>query len=113
MFVSRHPRYSKSDVREAVAEATSYTDVLRRLGMRPAGGNHKTLKKYIDDVWRIPTDHFDPAAARGAGGRRRAAPLESVLVEGSSYSRGLLKKRLYESGIKDRRCELCGQGRCR
>jgi len=93
-----------------VAEATSYTDVLRRLGMRPAGGNHKTLKKYIDEVWRIPTDHFDPAAARGAGGRRRAAPLESVLVEGSSYSRGLLKKRLYESGIKDRRCELCGQG---
>jgi hypothetical protein len=104
------PRYTETEAREAVAAASSYTEVLRRLGMRPAGGNHRTLRRYVDEVWRIPTDHFDPHAARGARGRRRAAPLETVLVEGSTYSRGTLKKRLYESGLKDRCCELCGQG---
>jgi hypothetical protein len=111
VFVPRGPRYTEIDVREAVAAASSYTEVLRLLGMRPAGGNHKTLRKYVDEIWRIPTDHFDPdAARRAARGRRKAVPLEDVLVEGSMYSRGLLKKRLYDTGLKERRCELCGQG---
>jgi HNH endonuclease len=32
-----------------------------------------------------------------------------VLVVDSLYHRGKLKERLYEAGLKDRRCELCGQ----
>ena len=80
--------------------------------MRPAGGNHRTLKKYIR-LWDIPIDHFDPAAVRRAHlkalGERSARPLDEILVAGSTYSRGSLKKRLYEAGLKARRCELCGQ----
>jgi hypothetical protein len=74
--------------------------------MRPAGGNHATLKKYVA-IWDISTDHFDPAAARRP--RRAARPLDEVLVAGSGYSRRSLKKRLYAAGLKERRCELCGQ----
>jgi hypothetical protein len=77
--------------------------------MRPAGGNHRTLRRYVEEVWRIPTDHFDAGAARRAGSRK-AIPLERVLVQGSMYSRGTLKSRLYDCGLKARRCELCGQG---
>ena len=33
-----------------------------------------------------------------------------MLVSGSAYSRTKLKQRLYESGLKARACELCGQG---
>jgi hypothetical protein len=109
VFVSGGPRYTEIDVRRAVAAASSCTEVLRQLGMRPAGGNHKTLRKYVDEVWRIPTDHFDPDAARRAARGRKAVPLEDVLVEGSTYSRGLLKQRLYDTGLRERRCELCGQ----
>jgi hypothetical protein len=65
--------------------------------MRPAGGNHATLKKYVE-AWRIPTDHFDPAAARRPRGRAR--PLEEILVAGSPCSRRSLKKRLYAEGLK-------------
>jgi hypothetical protein len=112
VFVSRGPRFTENDVREAVAAASSYTDALRRLGMRPAGGNHRTLRKYVEEIWCIPTDHFDPrAACRAALERsRKAVPLEDVLVVGSTYSRGMLKKRLYASGLKERLCERCGQG---
>jgi hypothetical protein len=74
--------------------------------MRPSGGNHKTLKKYVR-AWGISTAHFDPAAARRPRGRAR--PLEEVLVAGSEYSRQSLKRRLFSEGIKDQRCELCGQ----
>jgi hypothetical protein len=37
-------------------------------------------------------------------------PLEEVLVPDSTYSRGILKRRLYDEGLKLRVCELCGQG---
>jgi hypothetical protein len=77
--------------------------------MRPAGGNHALLRKYVDQVWKIPTDHFDA----GASVRRRpsaiAKPLAEILVRGSSYSRGKLKERLFREGYKLRECELCGQ----
>jgi hypothetical protein len=33
-----------------------------------------------------------------------------VLIEGSTYSRGRLKERLYDEGLKTPTCELCGQG---
>ena len=42
--------------------------------------------------------------------RREPIPREAVLVKGSSYKRASLKRRLYESGLRSRRCELCGQG---
>lgn len=42
--------------------------------------------------------------------QREATPLAEVLVEHSTYSRASLKRRLFESGLKERRCELCGQG---
>ncbi len=41
---------------------------------------------------------------------QRPIPLELVLVSGSNYSRTKLKQRLYQSGLKSRNCELCGQG---
>jgi hypothetical protein len=84
----------------------TFADALRRLGMRPAGGNHKTLKKYVR-ARGISTAHFDPGAARRPRGRARL--LEEVLVTGSEYSRRSLKQRLFSEGLKERRCELCGQ----
>jgi hypothetical protein len=88
----------------------SYAEALRRLGMRAAGGNHMTLRKYVQ-IWGIPTDHFDPLfAQRRQLGRQPPTPLEDILVENSHYSRGSLKRRLYATGRKQRRCELCGLG---
>jgi predicted nucleic acid-binding Zn ribbon protein len=79
--------------------------------MRPAGGNWKTLRRHATEVWQIPVEHFDPHARQRAALRRRpATPLEEVLVAGSSYSRGTLKRRLFREGLKRRTCELCGQG---
>ena len=81
--------------------------------MAVGGNNGRTLKRYAEKVWLIPVDHFDPLAAQRKAlerGRKPQRPLAEVLVEGSTYSRGTLKKRLYECGLKTRRCELCGQG---
>jgi hypothetical protein len=104
------PRYTEEQARAAIAASRSYTEVLRRLGMRAAGGNYRTIRRYAEEVWRIPVDHFDPDAVRRAGLGRPTTPLEHVLVDGSTYQRSRLKERLFAEGLKLRRCELCGQG---
>lgn len=113
MFVPKQPRFTEQQLRDAIAASDSYTAALRYLGMRPAGGNHKTLRRYAEEIWLIPTDHFDAGAARRralARAARAPMPLAKILVRDSTYSRGLLKQRLYAEGLKHRRCELCGQG---
>jgi hypothetical protein len=92
----------------AIAASRSWSEALRRLGMCQTGGAHATLRKYAG-VWGIATDHFDPYAnVRGKGVARRR-PLEEILVEHSTFSRNHLKNRLYEEGLKQPVCELCGQ----
>jgi hypothetical protein len=107
MFV---PRYSGNEARAVVAGSLSYSEALRRLGLRPAGGKHSLFRLHVDEIWKIPTDHFDPHRARVEALRHaEPIPLRDVLVEGSSYSRANLKSRLYATGLKERKCELCGQ----
>jgi hypothetical protein len=36
-------------------------------------------------------------------------PLEKILIEHSTYSRGHLKERLYDANLKAPICETCGQ----
>jgi hypothetical protein len=105
----RRPRFTEDELREAVAAADSWAMTLRLLGMRVAGGNHGTVKKWAA-TWGISSDHFDPAVVRARVRRIGKRPLEDILVEDSTYARGNLKRRLYEEGLKQRRCELCGQG---
>ena len=104
------PRYSEADARRAVAGSLSYSEALRRLGMRPAGGNHATLKKYVAH-WGISVDHFDPGfVRRQALARRKITPLEEILVECPNCAATLdthcgRNLRL----IDDRACERCGE----
>lgn len=105
----RKQRYTEEEVRAAVAESPSLTCALRRLGLRPAGGNHKTLRKLIER-YDISTEHFNKNWVLRGPRSRNAIPLDEVLVENSHYNRTKLKQRLYEAGLRPRRCELCGQG---
>jgi HNH endonuclease len=103
------PRYTEQDVRDAVASSRSLSDALRALGLRAAGSNFRTLKRLIER-YDIATEHMDPNWVLRGNRPNRKIPLQQLMVEGSSYGRDKLKRRLYEEGIKQRRCELCGQG---
>jgi HNH endonuclease len=105
----RGPRYTEAEARAAIAESRSWTEALRKLDYCPTGGNPATLKKYVA-LWGIRTDHFDPYAGVMELIRRPKKPLDEILVEKSTYSRSNLKMRLYDEGLKQPVCELCGQG---
>src|SRR5262245_51761605 len=98
------PRYNEESLREAVALSDSLSEVLRRFGLRPAGGNHRLLREWIDR-WDISTEHFTQDRPMP---KRDPIPLSEILIEHSTFNRGHLKERLYADGLKERRCELCG-----
>lgn len=97
--------YTYEELAEAVRAARTYTDVLRELGLRVAGGNHASIRRAVERAG-LDVTHFRRPDPRP----RTLRPLSEVLVRGSTYSRHLLKRRLFTGGLKQRRCELCGQG---
>lgn len=99
-------RYEKEKLAAAAAESFSYSQMLNKLGLRSAGGNHNTVKKYVS-LYGIDTAHFDPYKFRRPN--KVAKNLSEVLVENSSYSRSTLKKRLLKENLKTNCCEICGQ----
>jgi hypothetical protein len=101
--------FSETQLRQALAQASCWSDGLRSMGYEPKGHNIRTVQRWAR-IWEIPTTHFAPNAARGRATAARAQPLESVLVENSTYERGKLKRRLLAAGLKQPICELCGQG---
>jgi HNH endonuclease len=106
--MARNAPFSEADARAAIAQSTCWADALRALGYAVKGANYRTLQKWAGR-WNVSTDHFDPNIGRKRAGRAQEIPLSDVLVEGSSYNRGNLKRRLTASGLLVPECEICGQ----
>lgn len=93
----------------AVKESYSYRAVLIKLGLIPAGGNYVQIQARIHTL-QLDTTHF--TGPRWNTGKTyhtsTRAKLESLLVKDIDVQSYKLKKRLYESGLKMPKCELCG-----
>lgn len=101
-------------LKSAIETCDTYGDVLRALGLRAAGSNYKTLKKYIN-IFNIDTTRIEESIKNIKKDAPRKAKeekfsLDRVLVKDSSYDRGSLKRRLYKEKLKIRQCEFCQQG---
>jgi len=101
-------KYDVDELRNHVMTSTNIRDVLNKYGKK-GGGAHGVIKRRIIEC-NIDTSHFETAADRMRKIHVEAQPLSEIMVKNSTYSRCHLKKRLYDSGIKKRECELCGQG---
>jgi hypothetical protein len=102
------------NLKNTITQSRTYSEVLKRLGIRAAGGNFDTLKKYIKK-YEIDITHFEAYKVRNeklSEFRKNFVKkdIQDYLVEGSDYNRGHLKERLYSEKIKERKCEICGQG---
>lgn len=102
----------KEKLEKIIKISNSLSDVLKKLGKRAAGGNFKTLRKYVE-LYDIDISHFNPEKNRieklKKYSEEKKKSLSEILTENSTYNRGHLKKRLYDEGFKTRHCELCGQ----
>lgn len=107
-------KYQKEKLEPIILSSKNWTDVLRKLNMSIHGNSRKTLKKYAEEQ-NISTSHFETKEERylrvnNEIGKIKQIPLKKILISGSTYTNThLLKEKLYNEGLKERKCEKCGQ----
>ena len=104
--VGKSRTWTDDQLRVAAEDSISIAGVLRKLGLRPVGGNYKSINAHILRM-AVDITHFT-----GQGHNRKSwgksIPLEEILVENSTYTNtGRLKKRLIEAGLLVYVCKLC------
>lgn len=103
-------KYTDDELKNAIKESFSIAETCRKLDLVPNGGNYKSLYAKIKEL-NISTNHFT-----GQGWNvglkfkpKKAINLDEILIIDSKYSNNtLIKKRLFENGIKEKKCEICG-----
>lgn len=94
---------------EAAKRARSIRQVIKALGLIPAGGNYNQINKYLKQ-YKVDISHFTGKiwnkGLRGIGKPRFS--LSEILVQDSTFQSYKLKKRLFGAGLKKPRCEECG-----
>ncbi len=105
----RKRSWSDRQLIDAVASAKSYRSVIVSLGLIPAGGNYVQIQTRIKDL-RLNTDHFTGMNwNKGTTYHSKSRPpMDEILVIGSTVQSYKLKRRLYETGLKLPKCEMCG-----
>jgi Zn finger protein HypA/HybF involved in hydrogenase expression len=102
--------YNQEQLENAVKNNLSLAGVCRELGIRPVGGNYKTLKSKIL-LWKINISHFTGKAwCVGSNFKYfgKKYILNDILIDDSPYmSSTKLKKRLFSENIKTKKCEIC------
>lgn len=92
---------------DAVKSSFSLAQVLRVLGIKPAGGNYQTIRHRIKTS-KVDTSHFTGkmwSKGKKIGPQR---PIEDYLIEGKLISTNFLRLRLLKEGIFEKICSSCG-----
>ncbi len=102
-------KWTELQLCEAVEKSQSVRQVIRLLGLIPAGGNYQQVRAAIEKSG-LDTTHFTGKAWNkglvGLGVIR--TPLQDILNGRVPFQSYKLKRRLFASGLKTPRCELCG-----
>ena len=98
--------YTKEILENAVKNSNNYASVCRFLGLQDKGINVMNVKNKIL-FYGIDTSHFQRRHwnTKVYG---KAKPLNDILQNGVKYQSSKLKWRLIKEGIKEYKCEKCG-----
>lgn len=106
--MSKIAQYSDSEFILAVKNARSISQVLKTLGLTPAGGNYKTVNKKVEEL-KLDTSHWK--GQNWAKGKkfpdRPKKSLDELLTKNSSYQSNKLRLRLLREGIFEHKCYRC------
>ena len=110
-YLSMKCKVTDEQFKEFVASSYSIAEVIRKCGLKPAGGNYQTINTKIDKL-NLDTSHF--TGKLWSKGKKlpknyfgRQKPLEEILVKNSTYQSYKLAKRLIEVNLKEHKCERC------
>lgn len=112
--MSMRNKYTKELLQQLTQESTSVAQVIRKLGLKEAGGTHHYISNKIKQ-FEIDTSHFLGQAAncgkahRGGPNKKTADEILILKESGQREKPVLLRRALIESG-RSYKCELCDLG---
>ena len=100
-------KYTKDFLEKIVLKSTSMWDVVEYSGVNKQEGNYRYIRNLINK-YNISTDHFKD---QRRGFNRSLKPLSEYLVKDRflTLSGNRLKTKLFSAGLKENKCEECGQ----
>ena len=105
-------RYTDKEFIDTVKSSLSYAEVMRKIGLTPAGGNYETVKRKIIEL-NLDTSHMTGKVCNQGERYRdikKAQPLSEILIENSTFTNtNSLRKRLLRENVKEHKCECCNE----
>jgi hypothetical protein len=107
-------KYTKEKLEPIVKESISIAEVIKKLNLRLTGGNYENIKKSIERNL-IDTSHFLGQGCNKDKPSWNTLNKENFIIKvlvlnGPGWGSHTIKHKLYEFGIKERKCEKCDQG---
>jgi 5-methylcytosine-specific restriction endonuclease McrA len=101
---------SKEQLIEIVKQSSSISAILSYFNLLNKGSNYRTLKQRLEEDG-IDYSHIKLGLSsnRGRNFIRKKLPLETILIEHSTFNRNHLKVRLIKEGVLKNECYECGQ----
>ena len=105
----RKKTYNVNDVRKAVLENKSIAGVLRQLGLRPIGGNYRTINRILREN-EIDISHFTGQGWNVGLGFKPNISYDDAMVfsENSTYKCSWRLRERYKVFTGKSSCERCG-----
>ena len=104
--------WTDEELIKAVPGSVSLAEILRKLGLRPVGGNYGTVKFRIKALGLDITHLLGKGYAAGRRfslmERRPKRPIEHYLKKDTHCSSANLKRRLIREGLLKQQCDKCG-----
>jgi hypothetical protein len=100
--------FDEKNLKKVIIESNSLNEALLKLGLNGSTYYYRRINELIKK-YNIDISHLRKGDMFG-GKIRNKIPTIDILVINSKYcSTSTLKERLYREGLKNRKCELCGQ----
>ena len=103
-----HIKYTKELLAPIVANSVSIAEVIRKLGLKPAGGTHYHISKRIKK-YELDLSHFSGQSWNKGKTFPSKRPIQDYLSNKVSIQSNALKKRLIKDGLLEERCNKCLQ----
>jgi hypothetical protein len=109
ILIGMNTKYTIEMLTEAAKASTSVADVMRKLGIKRAGGSHAHLSRRLK-FFEVDTSHFTGKTKSKGRPSPKKKSWQEILVlrhDGRRQHAVILRRALIESGRKYE-CELCG-----
>lgn len=108
--MARTKKYTDDDFTDAIKNSVSISQTLKKLNLRPTGGNYVVAKRRIN-LLNLDTSHFTGQGyLKGKTHNwKKSIPLNEILIKDSTYTNTSgLRKRLIKEKIFEQKCYRCG-----